>query len=273
MNLVLTDVLTPYQTAINQAIRTQSDRLGPPSPVKDACQYALETSGKRFRPALVLMMAEALGSTQDVTEAALAVEYFHTASLIADDLPCMDNDSVRRDAPATHIQFNEATALLASYALIAAGYEAIARQAGSKPHLAALAIQVVCKNTGLAGATGGQYFDLYPERNDAAELEQIMIMKTVSLFEISFVLGWLFGEGDPSRLEEVKMLAHHFGIAFQIADDIDDWDQDQINLAKLLGIDQAKQKLKQHVMAFFQGMNALQLEPLQFYRLAQVLDK
>lgn len=273
MNPTITDVLAPYRTSINQYIQTQADLLGPPSPVRDACQYALETSGKRFRPALVLMVADALGSKQDLMQAALAVEYFHTASLIADDLPCMDDDSLRREVASTHVKFGEATALLATYALIAAGYEAIAKQSESCPDLAPLAIQCVCRNTGLFGATGGQYFDLNPSQVNRQELEQIMLMKTVSLFEISFVLGWLFGGGRPSQLDEVKKLAYHFGMAFQIADDIDDWDQDEVNLAKLLGMEEAKNQMKQHVRQFFEGVSQLKLNPRQFYLLAQSLEK
>lgn len=273
MNTPVLDVLLPYRNAINTYIQSHEEDLGPPSPVRDACQYALETSGKRFRPALVMMVAEALGSTNSVIKAAIAVEYFHTASLIADDLPCMDDDSLRRDAPSTHVKFGESTALLATYALIASGYEAIALQSMHEPRLAAEAVRSVSRSTGLFGATGGQYFDLNPPSLSKDELERIMIMKTVTLFEISFVLGWLFGGGNPSLLNDVKQLAYHFGMAFQIADDIDDWDQDDVNLAKLLGADQAQAELKRHIALFFKGVEELKLNPYKFQLLAQSLQK
>lgn len=273
MNTPVIDILEPYRNAINTYIATHEDLLGPPSPVRQACQYALETGGKRFRPALVIMVAEALGSSRDVMKAAMAVEYFHTASLIADDLPCMDDDSVRREVPSTHVKYGEATALLATYALIASGYEAIALQSMNEPHLAAAAVRSVSRCTGLFGATGGQYFDLNPTSLSKEELERVMLMKTVTLFEISFVLGWLFGGGNPQRLSEVKQLAYHFGMAFQIADDLDDWDQDDVNLAKLLGPGQAQIELTRHISLFFIGVEELKLNPKKFLLLAQSLQK
>src|SRR5437016_8742652 len=118
--------LAPYKARIEPAIVSSLSRFGEKTELRDACEYSLQTGGKRFRPAIVYMVTDALKSKNDVTDAALAVEFFHTASLIADDLPCMDNDDFRRGRPTTHKVYPESVALLASFALIAAGFEYIA---------------------------------------------------------------------------------------------------------------------------------------------------
>lgn len=273
MSMTISNLLPPYQKRVEQAIQSHIELIGPPSKVRDACLYALETGGKRFRPALVMMVAEGLGADVNLDYASFAVECFHTASLIADDLPCMDNDPCRRDCPSTHIKFGEETALLATYALIAAGYDALARQSESTPHLTSLAISCASQTTGLYGATGGQYFDLHPTNDSREELERVILLKTVSLFELSFVLGWIFGGGDISKLPGVRKLAYDFGMAFQIADDLDDWDQDEINLAKLLGREKTATVLQEHLTSFFQNSALLGLNAASFKALAETLIK
>lgn len=118
--------------------------------------------GKRLRPILVLMIADALGLGADVMPAALSVEFFHTASLIADDLPCMDNDDLRRERPSLHKVFGESVAILASYALIAEGYGAIARNGQNCPASAVICLEAVRRAAGIRGATHGQFLDLSP---------------------------------------------------------------------------------------------------------------
>ena len=112
------------KTRFEAALLKKIESMGEKSALLDACSYSLTNGGKRLRPLLVLMVAEAIGSV-DVMPSALSVEFFHTASLIADDLPCMDDDALRRGLPALHKAFGEAPALLASYTLIAAGYGGI----------------------------------------------------------------------------------------------------------------------------------------------------
>src|SRR5579864_1711145 len=114
-----------YKTKIESALEKEMAQMGEPSRLLQACQYALFSGGKRLRPILVLMVARALGNGLDAMPVALSVEFFHTASLIADDLPCMDNDDERRGRPSLHRAFEESVALLASYTLIASGYEGI----------------------------------------------------------------------------------------------------------------------------------------------------
>src|SRR5262245_27795239 len=92
-------ILTPYKQLIENGLQEQIEQIGPKSQLRDACEYALLNGGKRFRPALVLMIAKALGYETNVFPAAMGIEFFHTASLIADDLPCMDDDDKRREKP------------------------------------------------------------------------------------------------------------------------------------------------------------------------------
>lgn len=230
-------MLLRYKERVDALIQGYIAECSASGRLQEACAYALLSSGKRFRPILVQMVAQALGRPNDADEAALAIELFHTSSLIADDLPCMDDDDERRNRPSLHRAFDEATALLASYALISAGYGCIGRNSvrlgdrGGK--VCALALENVAYNTGLEGAAGGQWLDLFPPDLSEATIRQVLQMKTVSLFEISFVLGWLFAGGDLGRVDEVKRAAYHFGMAFQIADDWDDVDQDALNERKV----------------------------------------
>ena len=109
---VSTHHLKRYRDLIEAACQKKIAILGPKSPLRDACAYALATGGKRVRPALVLMIADALNEGADASYAALAIEFFHTASLVADDMPSMDDDDFRRDKPSVHKQFGEGAALL-----------------------------------------------------------------------------------------------------------------------------------------------------------------
>lgn len=263
----LTEVLQPYQKIIEEAIIKNIPALGPKNILRDACEYALLNGGKRFRPALVLMIARALNKDFDATQAALAVEYFHTASLVVDDLPSMDDDDVRRNQPSVHKLFGEAAALLVSYALIAAGYGAIAKNAQQikSDHIGMLALENSTYNTGLFGATGGQFIDLYPPNLSLETLRDVIHKKTVSLFEISFVFGWLFGGGALEKLQLVKKAASHFGTAFQVADDLGDVDQDMankrfVNVAVTFGKEKAAEIVQEEKLQFLNVLKELGLD-------------
>lgn len=248
--------LAQLRAVVDQALAAGMHRLGEPSPLRDACGYALLNGGKRLRPAIVLLVAEAKGHPQEVVRAALATEYFHTASLIADDLPCMDDALDRRGRAALHRAYGEDVAVLASYALIAEGYRSIAATSldleraapGRWGRACALAVECASVNTGLGGAAGGQYLDLHPPAALEAALPELLHMKTATLFEISFVFGWLFGGGDAERLPRVRALSKAFGLAYQLADDLDDFEQDAakgaVNYAVHLGADRAQALLR-----------------------------
>lgn len=282
-------VLFPYQQKVEAEIKANISALGAKSKLRDACEYALMNGGKRFRPIIVLMIAKALGNQVECSQAALAIEYFHTASLVADDLPCMDDDAERRNKPTTHKVFGEATALLVSYSLIAAGYGLIASNAElirncSKPFAAygdricTLALQNATYNSGIQGASGGQYLDLYPSEFSIATLKDVIHKKTVTLFEISFVFGWLFGGGDISKLDLVKKAASHFGMAFQIVDDLGDIFQDlnnkrMVNIAISYGKENAFHMFQEEIQGFFKVVKELGIESQDFRDLGAFLIK
>ncbi|MDP1879490.1 MAG: polyprenyl synthetase family protein [Parachlamydiaceae bacterium] len=269
-------ILAPYQNMIENLIKKKILQFGTKNSLRDACEYALLNGGKRFRPALVFMIAKGLGHNMDVTEAAMGIEFLHTASLIADDLPCMDNDSERRNKPSLHCVYGESVALLASYALISAGYACFAYNtevikkshhplAHQSDYLCTLAIENVSQNTGISGAVSGQYLDLSPPNLSLALVKEILQKKTVTLFEISFVLGWLFGGGDLTQLDLVKKSAAHFGMAFQIADDLSDMEQDlanqhPLNLANIYGVKPALEMFHEEISGFNQTLDDLKLK-------------
>lgn len=276
------NIFSTYQKQIEKALVENLDLLGPKSPLRDACAYALTAGGKRIRPAIVLMTAKSLGFGIDVTFAALAIEYFHTASLVADDLPAMDDDDERRNKPSTHKVFGESTALLTSYALISAGYLGLAKNMEATQHqgfnklIYPTILENAAYNTGLHGATGGQFLDLSPPNLDLPTLKEIIHKKTSSLFEISFVTGWLFGGGDINALPLVKKAASHFGLAFQIADDLDDKSQDkingsQVNLANVCGQKAAREMFHVEHSRFIQTTQQLGLTTPEYQELALLL--
>ena len=247
-------------------LKQSSACFGKETALTQACTYALLNGGKRLRPLIVIMLSKALGKGFCAMEAALSVEYFHTASLIADDLPCMDNDDIRREKPSLHKQFGETTALLASYALISAAYEKIFSSVESlkkqlKPsnsewgnQICTLALKHASKCSGILGATGGQFLDIFSKKIDLEEIYEVIDKKTVTLFKISFLFGWLFGGGDTSEIETITAISKHFGRAFQILDDLLDFSQDNedsLNIARFLGKNES-QKLFFSELDFFQ---------------------
>lgn len=272
--------LAPYRDQIVTAIQEQLVDFGDKNVLRDGCEYALMNGGKRVRPAIVLALAEALGGKPAI-HPALAIEYFHTASLVADDLPCMDDDDERRNKPSVHKVYGETLALLVSYALIAAGYGCIekgGRGLLNADRVVALALQNSAYNTGLLGATGGQFLDIYPPDLSLPTILEVIHKKTVSLFEITFVFGWLFGGGSEERLPLVKKAASHYGTAFQIADDLGDMEQDSknerlINLANLLGKEEAERMLEEEIASYKVTMSGLGLENSVLFTLADELSQ
>ncbi|MCH9608505.1 MAG: hypothetical protein S4CHLAM45_10830 [Chlamydiales bacterium] len=247
-----------YHEQIEEKIVDMLPSFGPKSRLSDACAYALTNGGKRLRPSFVYQIADQIGKGIDVTDAALAVELFHTASLIADDLPCMDDDDMRRGRLSLHKAFDEATAILTTYALIAEGYERIRLASkGRDPEICQLALQLATANTGIHGATGGQYLDLHEPENLLSVIEK----KTGTLFEIAFAFGWLFGGGEVEKLETIKKAARNFGLAFQIQDDLLDVKQDdqEKNYALLYGEKNARQTLDRTLTRLQELLNEVNL--------------
>lgn len=247
-----------YRSQIESEIARFIEKMGEKNRLRDACEYALLNGGKRLRPILVLLIAESLGKNANVMPAALSVESFHTASLIADDLPCMDNDDLRRSRPSLHKVFGESVAILASYALIAEGYGGIYKQ--NHPEVVGICLEAATRCAGINGATNGQFLDLYPPSYDLEMVQKIIYQKTVTLFEISFVFGWTFGGGDLSLLDEVRRSAYHLGMAFQIADDlIDGFEDSRINMAFSVGKERAEAMFEEELQAFVSSLKTLEI--------------
>jgi geranylgeranyl pyrophosphate synthase len=231
-----------------------------PSRLHQAMRYSLEAGGKRLRPVLLLATAElfagatcrgddivpprppsapALPPTHiDPLPAAVALECVHTYSLIHDDLPCMDNDDLRRGRPTAHKQFDEATALLAGDALLTHAFALL-----SNHYPAALAIALVRELAEAAGSRrliGGQVEDLLAEkRADATpdELEFIHLNKTAAMIEAALVMGGLISGTTDPNLATLRRAGRHLGLAFQIIDDILDATADTATLGKTAGKD------------------------------------
>ena len=273
---------------IEQEIAKSISFLGEKNKLRDACEYALTNGGKRFRPLIVLMIGDALGNNLNVTEAALSVEYFHTASLIVDDLPCMDNDDERRDKPSVHKVYGETIALLASYALITSAFQKIHKNslvlleagepfASFSDKACSIALECASHCSGILGATGGQFLDLFPPSYSLDVMKKLIYQKTVTLFEGSFVFGWLFGGGDVAELPDVKKCAYHFGMAFQIADDLGDIQQDErnqrdLNIARILGKTRAYASFEEEMREMQKLIKKLRLDTPSFKKMADMLQ-
>lgn len=212
-----------------------------PTRLHTAMRYSLEAGGKRLRPVLVLATAELFGhGSSDPLPAAVAIECVHTYSLIHDDLPCMDNDDLRRGRPTAHKQFDEATALLAGDALLTHAFGLLAERYAAQPALAHALIRELAEAAGSRRLVGGQMEDLLAEKKADAtpdELEFIHLNKTAAMIEAALVLGGLVGGADPRHLATLRRAGRHLGLAFQIIDDILDATADTATLGKTAGKD------------------------------------
>jgi geranylgeranyl diphosphate synthase type II len=280
--------LAEHQDLFNKALIHSILELGESNKLRDACEYSLMSPGKRIRPIITLLMSDSLGYGVDVMQAALSIEYMHTASLIIDDMPCMDDDEFRRGKPCVHKVFGETTALLASYTLVNFAYQKIydaskVLEISQVP--ATFNVQKACmialgeasRASGILGATGGQFFDLFPPEKSLSMIRKVIYRKTVCLFEIAFLFGWLFGGGDIQRIDVIKSAAAHFGMAFQIADDIQDRRQDkkrkeEMNIALFLGTDKANETFSKEMQLFESKLSSLLINMSFFYRLKDLIQ-
>lgn len=212
-----------------------------PGRLHEAMRYSLQAGGKRVRPVLVLAAAEVHGVRGDAAvPAAIAVECLHTYSLIHDDLPCMDNDDLRRGRPTAHRQFDEATALLAGDALLTHALALLAEAYADRPVLAHALIRELADAAGSRRLIGGQMEDLLAEKKanaTAAELEFIHLNKTAAMIEAALVMGGLIGGANEDGINSLRLAGRHLGLAFQIVDDLLDATADTATLGKTAGKD------------------------------------
>ncbi len=202
--------------------------------VYDAMMYSLKLGGKRLRPFLVNEFYKICGGVGDVpAPVSVAIESIHTYSLIHDDLPCMDNDDMRRGKPSCHIKFGEEYALLAGDALLTEAFGVIANAKDIEPKAKVKAISALAHYSGINGMIGGQTVDLLSENTEASEEKLLLIckLKTAALIKVSCLLGCILAGADEKQCMAAKEYADNLGLAFQIMDDI----LDEIGESEKLG--------------------------------------
>ncbi|MCI7146131.1 MAG: polyprenyl synthetase family protein [Clostridiales bacterium] len=217
----------------------------------DAMKYSLAAGGKRVRPVLLLAACDFCGgNVEEALPYACAVEYIHTYSLIHDDLPCMDDDDMRRGQPTNHKVYGEAIATLAGDGLQSAAFEAMSRDMllyldddkALKNRIRAY--NEICRGSGVRGIIAGQVADIEAEdRNCSPEmLDYIHLTKTATLITAAIRAGAMLGDADSDTLERLTVYGENLGLAFQIRDDILDIIGEEEEMGKKSGMDSIKKK-------------------------------
>ena len=245
------------ENKLNELLPESGERY---SSAVNAMRYSMLSGGKRIRPILLLEFYSLFGGrAEGALNFAAAIEMIHTYSLIHDDLPCMDNDDMRRGRPSCHKAFGYDTALLAGDALLTHAFFAAANAVDIPPERVSRAISVLAQKAGIYGMVGGQVMDLDFEKNGAngEELTAMYIKKTSCLLEAAAMCGAVLAGADEETVKKTEEYAENLGLAFQITDDILDCTADEKTLGKpigsdkkngkttfvtLLGLDGAKQK-------------------------------
>jgi farnesyl diphosphate synthase len=241
---------------------------GPQARVHEAMRYSIFAGGKRLRPFLLLASAELFGADRKgALRAAAAIEALHTYSLVHDDLPCMDDDDLRRGRPTAHRAFDEATAVLAGDGLLTIAFEILC---GAETHPSAetrclLALRLA-EAGGTFGMIGGQMIDMRQGEGakDATSVINLQRMKTGALFEFSCMAGPILAGAGPEHGARLQGYARDFGLAFQITDDLldalgneektgkavgKDKDQGKTTLISLYGVERAREEAERVVKA------------------------
>ena len=233
-----------YLTCIEQYLDKECFRYDsePQKILFEAMRYSLLAGGKRLRPMFVFDFCRMCGGDwKKAAPLAAAVEMIHTYSLIHDDLPCMDNDDLRRGRPTNHKVYGEAIAVLAGDALLTAAFSTIAKSDYSAD-IKIRAVEILSECAGEQGMVGGQVLDMQSELRQctAQEVIDIQSRKTGALFRAACMLGVLAGEGSADQLSAAKEFSENFGLAFQIRDDMLDVIGTVEELGKSVGTDAAK---------------------------------
>ncbi|MEO6789320.1 MAG: polyprenyl synthetase family protein [Chthoniobacteraceae bacterium] len=227
---------------LNRQLPSESTK---PHTIHKAMRYSIFAGGKRLRPVLTLATAEACGGKiADALPAACAVECIHTYSLIHDDLPCMDDDDLRRGRPTNHKVFGDGIAVLAGDALLTVAFEILAKSKPAKRHPIAAQIADLAHAAGSRWLVGGQVADLEGEGRKLGgdDLKYIHRCKTAALLTASIRLGAMSANATPAQLRALTTFGQSVGLAFQVIDDILDVTQPTEKLGKSAGKDVAAQK-------------------------------
>ena len=276
--MTIQDYITRLQLRASSQLQNRLAKPGIADWLESAVQYAVNNGGKRIRPVLAYASAEAVGgSLQDADDSACAIELIHAYSLVHDDLPSMDDDQLRRGKPTCHIQFDEATAILAGDALQTLAFSCLASPSGSTrdPSLSLAMIELLAEAAGWQGMVAGQSLDIEGtgKSHEESALARMHRLKTGALIRASVLLGAM-STGNMTEESRICLdtFADRIGLAFQVRDDIldvegetevlgkqqgKDQDMNKSTYPALLGMDGARARLQS---LFEEGLQAL--EPL-----------
>ncbi len=236
--------LARLRSRVDQALAGYFQGQAPYQILYQAMSYSLTAGGKRVRPILTMKFCQAAGGDPErALPLGCGVEMLHTYSLIHDDLPCMDNDDLRRGRPTNHVVFGEANAVLAGDALQSAAFETIL-SAGYPPEVLARAALELARGAGCDGMCAGQVLDMEGETR-ALGLEELQLVhrkKTGALLEAACVIGAIAGGASPEQIDAARGYAAQIGLAFQIRDDLLDHFSTTEELGKPVGSDEANHK-------------------------------
>ena len=232
--------------------------------------YSLK-GGKRLRPVITLDICQSLCQNREkALMMAFGIELVHTASIILDDMPCMDNDSYRRGQKSFHNKYNLTEAQIISTLLMETAHKIFFQHFSDNSLNLSIMFDILSKNLGINGIAHGQYLDLakldigdnkasFKRKMDKQKLKQLLNQKTTTLFEIAFIGGYLSGSDNIKNIKQLQQASEHFGLAFQIYDDFDDIEQDkkrlEINITdpnyvNNLGLEEAEKDFKEHIKSF-----------------------
>ncbi|MEK6943120.1 MAG: polyprenyl synthetase family protein [Nanoarchaeota archaeon] len=219
--------LAKNRKLVNDSLKKYLPECSPYSKkVCDAVHYSVFTGGKRIRPILAIAGAESVGGTvREVIPLACAIEFIHAYSLIHDDLPCMDDDDYRRGKLTCHKKFNEAIAVLAGDALLTRAFQILINELKRKN--AAYSIKILANAVGTGGLIGGQTADIENKKISAGLLNYIHSNKTSALIKASVVSGAVWHGASKEQIKRLTGYGHKIGMAFQIMDDIDDYNNEK----------------------------------------------
>ncbi len=243
--LIETELKSAAQAVEDELEYYLSEEFAGDTVAAEAMRYSTLGGGKRIRAFLVLEFCRIFGGTREAAiPFACALECIQAYSLIHDDLPCMDDDDLRRGKPSCHVQFGEAEALLAGDGLLTLAFEICASNTFVSSKSVRLAVRALAKAAGAAGMVGGQALDLQNSVNTYSDLREIYLRKTSELIYAACCLGYLAATDRPndSVLRNIRLYADSVGLAFQIHDDILDIKSDTATLGKAVGSDAKNNK-------------------------------
>lgn len=240
MSTVLKQFIETNVPKIDEQLYSLVEKINAPKTLKESMLYSLKAGGKRIRPLLVLAVCEMYNTKQqEALIVGSAVEMIHTYSLIHDDLPCMDDDTLRRGKPTNHVVFGDAIATLAGDALNTLSFGVLARMENVSAEKKVELINMLSVASGAEGMVGGQVLDLDGENRqlNLQELEHVHVNKTGAILRFSIEAGAVLSDANEAERKELVNFAHHIGLAFQIKDDILDIEGTSEELGKTPGKD------------------------------------